>query len=52
MYAEQKITGEPRAWPGLRLLEPGGPTDRFSVLFPLLFLMAKAESSFRNIVIL
>jgi hypothetical protein len=31
---------------GLRLDQPGGPTDRFSVLFPLLYLKTEAESSF------
>jgi hypothetical protein len=40
------------AGPGLRLAQPGSPTDRFSVLFPLFYLMMKAESIFRNVVIL
>jgi hypothetical protein len=41
-----------RSGPGLRLDETGCPTDRFSVLFLRFYLMAKAESSFRNAVML
>jgi hypothetical protein len=37
---------------GLRLAQPGGPTDRVSVLFPLFYLKTEAESSFRNVVVL
>jgi hypothetical protein len=37
---------------GLRLPQPGDPTDRFSVLFPIFYLKKKAESGFRNFEIL
>jgi hypothetical protein len=37
---------------GLRLAQPGGPTDRLSVLFTPFYLKTEAESSFRNVVVL
>jgi hypothetical protein len=50
---KQKRTAE-RGWsskvflvsPGLRLAQPGDPTDRLSVLFPLFCQKKVAESSF------
>jgi hypothetical protein len=38
--------------PGLRLFQPGDPTDRLSVSSPLFCLKTEAESSFRNVVVL
>jgi hypothetical protein len=43
---------KPASDPGLRLAQPGGPTDRLSVLFPPFYLMTKSESSFGNVAIL
>jgi hypothetical protein len=43
---------QPQTWTwGLRLAQPGGPTDELSALFPPFYLMTNAESSSRNVVI-
>lgn len=38
--------------PDLKVTQPGGRTDMLSDVFPLFYLMTKAESNFRNVVIL
>lgn len=43
-----KITTFLKAGPGLGLAEPEGPADRLCILVPRFYLMMKAESMFRN----
>jgi hypothetical protein len=51
-YELTQLVGLAWTCPGLRLAQPGGPTDRVSVLFLLFYLKTEAESSFQNAVIL